>query len=289
VLNLWQGLGYYSRAMNLHSTAKHVSRHLKGRFPGDYHELLKLKGIGPYTAAAIASICFGQPFAVVDGNVSRVISRLYGVSEAINSSTGNKKISQLAQGMLDKKDPGSHNQAMMEFGALQCVPVSPRCDEAGDLSRQGPCPLKFHCVAWKNEKVDQLPKKISKPSPKDRWICFYIYMCKGETAVFKRGHENIWKSLYQFPALESDLPLNDQVILDKIKEDIPEGSGTVEHWSAPILHQLTHRTIHARFLHVRLKSWPTELPAGWLRISMGQIDDFPVPRLINRYMEVAKF
>ena len=315
VLKQWQGLGYYSRARNLHRAAKDVVEQMEGEIPRTYDGLIKLKGVGNYTASAIASICFGEPRAVVDGNVSRVIARLYGVEEPINSTVGIKSIAFLAHELLDKDDPGNHNQAIMEFGALHCVPHSPDCST---------CPLFLPCEARRTGRVDQLPVKIPKRKPVEQWMYFYIIICNGETLFSKRGTDGIWSSLYQFPVVESNLPLSEEEMLgtklDQLirgadyggdrdcvptgeSERVPTGkrervpTGIRSLWpdqltigkiSDPIRHQLTHRTIHARFIHVETGTWPDPLPAGWIKISLEQVDDFPVPRLINRYMEVVK-
>ena len=289
MLKLWQGLGYYSRARNLHQAARNVVEQRKGEMPRSYEDLLKMKGVGNYTASAIASICFKEPRAVVDGNVSRVIARVFGLNEPINSTSGNKMITALAHEMLDRDDPGTHNQAIMEFGALQCVPVSPQCDI---------CPLMDHCEARATGRVEILPVKIPKRKPVERWMHFYILLCNGETIITRRENEGIWKSLYQFPLLESDTPLNDKEAIGPALVELIGGTGslsggtglfTIRKISDPIRHQLTHRTIHARFIHVNFQFWPQHLPAGWFKISLDQLDDFAVPRLINRYMEVAKF
>ncbi len=281
VLKKWQGLGYYSRARNMHRAAKDIVDTLNGSIPDNYKALLQLKGVGIYTASAIASICFGEPRAVVDGNVSRVIGRLFGVDEPINSTAGGKIIASLAEELLDRRDPGTHNQAIMEFGALLCIPTSPDCEA---------CPLQDHCVAWQTSRVDQLPVKIPKRKPVDRWIYYYIMTSNNETILSKRGNNDIWRSLYQFPAVESTTLLGDGEIVGRMNEALlPDTDGvTIEKISNPIKHQLTHRTIHARFIHVCLRYWPDPLPAGWIKISVDRLDDFPVPRLINRYMEVAK-
>ena len=204
VLKLWQGLGYYSRARNLHQAARDVVEQMKGVMPDTYEDLLKLKGVGSYTASAIASICFGEPRAVVDGNVSTGhCPACTGLDEPINSTRGVKLINALAHELLDRNDPGTHNQAMMEFGALQCVPVSPDCKK---------CPLMDHCEARAAHRVDQLPVKIPKRKPVELWMNFYILLCNGETIIAKRGTEGIWKSLYQFPMVESEAPLTDKAI-----------------------------------------------------------------------------
>ena len=283
VLNLWQGLGYYSRARNLQSAARYVVDELEGKMPGDFKGLLKLKGVGNYTAGAIASFCYGEPVAAVDGNVSRVIARLFGVEEPINSPAGARQIDQLAARLLDPEDPGTHNQAMIDFGAMMCVPASPRCGE---------CPLSDHCVAHGSGRVDQLPVKIPKKKPVERWIWLYILLCKGEIALTQRGTGGIWKSLYQFPAEESQVALTEKGMMDRAASlftTAPPPALSLKKISTEIKHQLTHLTLHARFVHLELEQWPESLPGEWIKISVDQLDDFPVPRLINRYMESFNF
>ena len=283
VLNLWQGLGYYSRARNLQAAAKYVVEELDGEMPGDYKGLLGLKGVGKYTAAAIASFCYGEPVAAVDGNVSRVIARLFGVEEAINTSAGAKQIEQLAGELLDRKDPGMHNQAMIDFGAMMCVPLSPRFGE---------CPLSALCEAYGSARVDQFPRKIPKKKPVDRWIWFYIIKCKGEIAITQRGSKEIWKSLFQFPAEESNTPLSETGMMDRVASlfapALPPAL-SLKKISPEIKHQLTHLTLKTRFIHLEAELWPETLPESWIKISLDQMDDYPVPRLINRYMESFNF
>ena len=284
VLKLWQGLGYYSRARNLHRAARDVLKNRAGIFPDTYQGLLELKGIGVYTASAIASICFGEPRAVVDGNVSRVIARLYGVEEAINAAAGSRIVVSLAgkmleRGLADGGDPGTHNQAMMEFGALQCIPVSPRCET---------CPLSEGCDAHLTGRVGTLPVKIPKRKPVDRWICFYIILCNGETFLTRRGNNDIWRSLYQFPATESEGPLTGEEIINGLPGTKWPEQTRVKKISPVIRHQLTHRTIHARFIHAETGSWPRPLPEQWIPVPLDQLDSYPVPRLIHRYMEAVK-
>lgn len=283
VLNKWQGLGYYNRARNLQAAARYLVKEFHGAMPGNYEGLLALKGVGKYTAAAIASFCYGEPVAAVDGNVSRVIARLFGVEEAINSPAGVKQINALAETLLDHKDPGTHNQAMIEFGALMCVPHSPRC---------GDCPLQEQCAAYGSGRVDQLPVKIPKKKPVDRWIWFYIIRCKGELAWIQRGTGDIWKSLYHFPAEESEVPLSETGMMDRAAALFAPAfppAFFLKKISPEIKHQLTHRTLHARFIYLEADKWPARLPEGWMKISLAEVGDFPVPRLINRYMESFKF
>lgn len=292
VLKRWQGLGYYNRARNLHRAARDVVEQMDGKIPGSYEDLLKLKGVGKYTASAIASICFGEARAVVDGNVSRVIARLFGIEVPVNSITGIKVIESLAIDLLDRNDPGTHNQAIMEFGALQCVPVSPDCER---------CPFSDSCEARKTDRVNHLPVKIPKRKPVEQWMFFFIFIYNNETIITKRGTEGIWKSLYQFPLIESDTRFTETENFEPVLVQLLSGAElaveggslrpdrvTIGLISDPIRHQLSHRTIHAQFIHVHPSYWPHQLPEGWIKISLDRLNDFPVPRLINRYMEVVK-
>jgi len=317
VLKIWQGLGYYSRARNLHHTAKYIAERRGGEFPDTYNGLLELRGVGPYTAAAIASICFGEARAVVDGNVARVIARVFGVEEPVNRPEGMRQVSRLAQEVLeggtDAPDrvlhkaagstgpgrhepsgstgpgrhepsgttgPGRHNQAMMEFGALQCVPVAPRCEE---------CPLSRLCHANLTGRVEELPLKVRGKKPVDRWFYFYIITSGGATILEKRDDTGIWASLYQFPLVESDGPRSEEEAVEEIAHLLKERKITLRHFSGPLRHQLTHRTIHARFIHMEVSSLHGGLRPGWIVVPRGQIERYPVPRLIHRYLESVKF
>ena len=229
VLKLWQGLGYYSRARNMHQAAKELVNKHGGKMPASYEGLLAMKGVGVYTASAVASICYGEGKAVVDGNVSRVLARYFGVEEAVNSGAGLRIIEQLSSQVMEESPgngslqsssgsssgkssgsssgkssgdtwAGTHNQAIMEFGALQCVPVSPRCEE---------CPLAASCIAKLSDRVEKLPLKIPKRLPLERWMYFYVIVCDGETILTKRGEQGIWRSLYHFhPFVLPDLDFN---------------------------------------------------------------------------------
>ena len=280
VLKLWQGLGYYNRARNLQRSARHIMEHLEGVMPRDIEGLLKLKGVGRYTAAAIASFCYGEACAAVDGNVSRVIARLYGVEEAVNSTAGARLIEALALEMLDRDDPGNHNQAMIDFGAMQCVPLAPRCIS---------CPLSEGCNAFLTGRVDLLPAKIPKQKPEKRWFYFYIIIYKGMVILSKRGVKDIWRSLYQFPVLESETPRTDEELVGSMMPAPVASSLRKVSLSGPVRHQLSHRTIQARFIHVEVDSLPSPLPPEWILVSLHNLDTYPVPRLIHRYLESVKF
>lgn len=313
VLLLWQGLGYYSRARNMHQAAKDLVEHNGGKMPENYKGLLEMKGVGSYTASAIASICFGEPRAVVDGNVARVLARINGIEEPVNSTAGKRIIDSLAAELLaghrDEpirnaggeiktgafRDPGTHNQAVMEFGALQCVPSSPDC---------GKCPVSEGCVAFKTSRVNILPVKTPKRKPADRWMYFYILRSGEETILSKRDQQGIWRSLYHFPVIESSRERSEQEICHTLFEQLmsrlyagvneerneghPAQNAIISNISAPLHHQLSHLTLHARFIHIDLSSLPSPLTENSFRIPVSKVEDFPLPRLMERYMESSK-
>jgi len=195
VLKLWQGLGYYSRARNLHFSAKYIVTELNGEFPKTYKELLQLKGVGDYTASAIASICYNEPTAVVDGNVYRVLSRYFGIETPINSSQGIKEFKELAQSLLPKDNIGDYNQAVMEFGATQCKPNQPNCEV---------CPLKKKCIALQLNKIKVLPFKINKIKVSKKYFNFLVFVSEDKKTILeKRVKKGIWQHLYQFPLIET--------------------------------------------------------------------------------------
>jgi A/G-specific adenine glycosylase len=288
VLRLWQGLGYYSRARNMQTSAKYVVEQLRGEMPGSYRELLKLKGVGRYTAAAIASWCYNEPKAAVDGNVARVIARLFGVKKAINSPSGEKEVFVLAEELLDRTDPGRHNQAMIDFGALLCVPRSPNCIS---------CPLTEFCEAKLQDRVGQIPVKLKNKKPSERWFYYYMIRSGAETVLVQRQKKDIWEGLYEPPMIESRGPKSEEEIVRDLlplvlqEGDMPYSSSTrlIKELSAPLRHQLSHQTIHARFLHVELDHLPHPLPERWMPVPLQELDRYAMPRLIHRYLESTKF
>lgn len=263
VLNLWQGLGYYSRARNLHFTAKYVTNELNGEMPNSYAELIKLKGVGHYTAAAIASFCFNEPVAVLDGNVFRVLARFYGLDLPINSTEGIKKFKILSQKALDKKNPAEYNQAIMEFGALQCRPKNPNCGE---------CPLSNHCYANLNQKQTTLPVKLKKTKVKNIEIDFYIIRFEDKILLSKRTGNSIWKNLWEFPSVHSNKTPELDIKCIKILKS-----------SQNIKHVLSHRHIQARFHLCNAKHKPTLKNSEW--ISVSEIQDYPIHRLMDKFLE----
>ncbi len=281
VLRAWQGLGYYSRARNLHATAKHIAYDLKGKFPSTQQELLRLKGVGAYTSAAIASFCFGEKAAVVDGNVMRVLTRLHGISEPIDSTEGKKLIKQIADECIDTRNPGLYNQAIMEFGAIHCTPHNPLCNN---------CPFDASCVALAKGKVKELPAKSKKTAVKDIWM-YYFFIQKGEnTFIKKRTANGIWKGLHDFPLIESQKQLKAEDLIESfIKENKLPTDSEVLSIGEEYIHILSHRKIHARFISIQTqRSWK-QLPEDVFEIAVKDIDLYGVPRLIDKFLEKGNF
>ena len=210
VFKLWEGLGYYSRCRNLLVTARYISKELNGKFPDNYEDIRKLKGVGPYTAAAISSFAFNLPYAVVDGNVFRVLARIYGITIPIDSTDGKKYFATLAENLLDKKQPGYYNQAIMDFGAVICKPVTPLCLNCG---------FKKFCSAFINNKINELPVKEKKISIKKRWFYYLVLEYKNEIAVRQRIEKDIWQDLYEFPLIEADKEMDKKNILKQAEKN----------------------------------------------------------------------
>ena len=265
ILNDWQGLGYYSRARNLHKMAKEVVNIYKGVFPSTYIELLKLTGIGPYTAAAIASFAFDEAKAVVDGNVYRVLSRVFDIEEAIDSTQGKKTFESLANELIDKNNSAIYNQAIMEFGALQCVPVNPSCII---------CPLQFQCLAYKNKTITQRPLKSKKTKVTPRYFVYLVELSSNQTIrIEKRKEKGIWQHLYQFPLLEFMSIEEKQSYLASLK---------YKFISKEYKHILSHQHLFAHFAVVE----PTiKIPEDQLEIALSELSNFPIPRLIDKFWE----
>ncbi len=277
VLKLWQGLGYYSRARNLHATAKMVVDRYNGNFPNTYKELRSLKGVGDYTASAIASICFDIPEPVVDGNVYRVLSRYFGVDIPINSPKGIGYFKELARDVMDKNDIRDYNQGIMEFGAIQCAPKKPYCLL---------CPLNESCVALKENKVHSLPVKLNKTKIKHRFFNYLVFWDeKRNTLLEQRKGKGIWQNLYQFPLLETDETIDSKGLVKSIEENnrFPSIKTIHLHNETPVVHKLSHQHLHTKF-------WVLEV-SGSLEegIPWEKIHDFPVPVLIADFIKTFKF
>lgn len=271
ILKLWQGLGYYNRARNLHKAAKQVVEEFDSRFPETYYELIQLKGVGPYTASAIASIAFNEPKAVVDGHVIRVIARLKGVTEPVDTTAIQRLIQTHADELINTDRPGDHNQAMMELGALVCTPRNPSCLE---------CPLRDHCVAFEMGSVERIPMKSKKIKRRSRYFHYLVADVAGKVAIRQRGNQDIWSGLFEFPMIESE---TDEVLDLSTFEAAFHLNDTqlVEVNQAP-KHVLSHQDLHAHFYHVRT----SDISGDGIRIiESAELHRFALPRLIDRYLE----
>ncbi len=278
VLKLWQGLGYYSRARNLHTTAKHVAFELDGRFPNNYKDLLKLKGVGDYTASAVASIAFNEVAAVVDGNVYRVLSRYYGIKTPINSTDGIKEFKKLASNLIDKEQPATFNQAIMEFGATQCKPKNPNCTI---------CPLNESCMALQKNMIEFLPVKLKKTKVKTRFFNFLVCIDNNKnTLLEKRTSKGIWQNLYQFPLIESNKSLSSEEFhLLNIKDSVLDNLNfdyslyNIE----DKVHKLSHQHLYTKFWIIETKELPKK------SIAIKEIKKYPVPVLISSFIDAFNF
>lgn len=274
VLRLWQGLGYYSRGRNLHFTANQIVQDFGGKFPVIYEDLLKLKGVGAYTAAAIASFCTNQPYAVVDGNVYRVLARYFGVESDISMHASKQEFQSLANELLPVKSPGLYNQAIMEFGALQCVPKNPNC---------AVCPLQNSCFAYKYKKVSLLPVKSKKVKIKKRYFYYLVFRKGNKTLIKRRLAGDIWQGLYEFPLIEAKTELNEQTILDskEFGNLIRSNQYEIVRVSKQFKHQLTHQTIFCQFFEVKVESLANKL--DFETVVWSALDKYPKPILIQRF------
>ena len=277
LLRLWQGLGYYSRARNLQSTAQYVVSHLGGQLPNQYAELVKLKGIGPYTAAAIASFAFGERVAVVDGNVYRVLARIFGIDKDITSNEGKKLFQALANELISETAPSTYNQAVMEFGAVQCAPVSPDCLL---------CPFQGECVANATGRQQKLPVKPKKAKSRTRFFNYFVIEQNQKIALKERTHKDIWQGLHDFYLLETNSPIQhlDQLDMDNFLQETVK-SVTLISKSDTFVHLLTHQRIEAIFWRIGLETKKEiTLPDGMVFYSITQIEQLPKPVLINNYL-----
>lgn len=281
VLKYWQGLGYYSRARNLLAAAIQIQTQFMGKFPNTKHQLLQLKGIGNYTASAIASFAFNEKVAVVDGNVFRVIARLFNITTPSKSAKGLKEVEKILEPLMPEKNTSLFNQALMEFGALHCVPKSPDCVN---------CELKEMCYAYQNKKVALLPVTLPKIKVKDRFFYYIVAFDKGlhRSYLSKRTKDDIWKNLYEFPLIEttSKQEMNDLISTKEWKRILKDINYTITGISESYLHKLSHQTIHAVFIRVIIDN-PFNLK-GLKSIKTQEIDKFAISRLTEKYIKQNK-
>lgn len=265
VLKLWQGLGYYSRARNLHFTSKYITEKLNGEFPKNYDGLIKLKGVGKYTASAISSFAYNEKKAVLDGNVFRVLSRYFGVFDPIDSTLGLKLFEEISFKNLPIKNIATYNQSIMEFGALQCKPASPNCEL---------CPLNFNCWAFLNNKISSLPVKNKKIIKKERFFNFIVLANEKFVFIEKRIKNDIWKNLYQFPLFE-DSDLNFKPAKDLVKNGVLLKKTKINHI-------LTHQRLNVVFWHYNVNK--LEKNKKYKTIEIKKIDQYPVPKIVENYI-----
>lgn len=280
VLRLWQGLGYYSRARNLHDTARVIVQKYKGVFPRRYKELINLKGIGDYTASAIASICFDEPVAVVDGNVYRVLSRFFGIDTPVNSTAGKKIFKKQAESVLDVKNPGLYNQAVMEFGAMQCKPQNPDCQI---------CPLKNKCHAYQYNRIDYLPVKLKKIKIRTRYLNYMVIHTRDRILLQQRVEKDIWQQLYQFPLIELDRKTTKKQLLSLEHPLVKEKGSDAIHsfYNQTLKHQLTHQTLFINFWLSRVEEQTLEQlkKEGQMEIAaLNNLDRYAFPVTLKRFI-----
>ena len=281
VLKLWQGLGYYTRARNLHATAQRIVNEYGGLFPRTYDALLNLKGIGPYTAAAIASIAFKEPVALLDGNVYRVLSRLFGIITPIDTSVGKIVFTKIATEILNPDKPDVHNQALMEFGALVCLPRNPHCEK---------CVLAKICKANIQGTAELLPVKEGKGKIRKRYFNYLFIQHKGRTYLNKRDGKDIWNSLFEFPLIETKAPMSFRKLISLPPWNIIFRDKSVRPFSRPktYKHQLTHQTLYCCFYLLKVNAEPVMQHLNYFSVSLNHIDEYAVPRAIDRYLEDLK-
>lgn len=276
VLKVWEGLGYYSRARNMHAAAKYVFHRKEGKFPGSFSEILDLKGVGPYTAAAVASMAFHEPRAVVDGNVHRVLSRLFGIEEAPGNYRNSSRILQEAEKLLDREDPGTHNQAIMELGALVCTPAQPDCPS---------CPLQDLCHAHKNDRTAELPVRSRPVSRRIRYFHYLVISNGHGIWLGSRKSKDIWQGLYEFPLIETARAVSTESLIKTEAWSAFLGRPGIKpsKVSGPVKHVLSHQEILASFYQICMdRSFSL---SGFEKVGATELDRYPVPKLIGNYLD----
>ena len=279
ILRLWQGLGYYNRGRNLHKTAKRIVENHKGIISSEYHELLKLPGIGPYTAAAIASFAFNKRHAVVDGNVIRVLSRFFNIKETYAGGTRNSTFHRISARLIENQEPAIFNQGIMNLGADICTPKNYKCQE---------CPLKNHCYAYTNDLQPYLPIKAKKKTRRHRYFHYFHIRQDGKLFIHKRNESDIWQHLYQFPMIETQEPFLDYLKYKRWfdKLDINDQSPSIPVAVCSHKQTLTHQHIHAFFYIIDAEYIKAGLKEGWSLVNTENLDNFAFPKTMNWYLEL---
>lgn len=277
VFKLWEGLGYYARCRNILITARYIAFELGGIFPKHYEVLLQLKGVGPYTAAAIASFAYNQPYAVVDGNVFRVIARYFGIDDPTDTTSGKFLFTKWANELLLVKEPGLYNQAIMDFGATICKPALPLCAS---------CIMSENCTALAFGKVNILPVKAKTIQKKHRWFYYFIFHVNGKTAIMQRTNKDIWQGLHEFYLFESAKEIKwNKISIDRFLQDqLGVGEASIIHISTPKKQQLTHQQINGQFIEIKLPAIPNSL-IGLNWVKKPELKQLAFPRFITAYFE----
>lgn len=278
VFKLWEGLGYYSRCKNIIASSKYISKELKGEFPKEFEKILLLKGIGNYTASAIASFAYNLPYAVIDGNVFRLLSRFFGIKIPIDSIEGKKNYSALANDLLDKQNPGIYNQAIMDFGAVICKPQIPLCEI---------CPLRPGCVAYANDIVNSLPIKEKSIIRKKRWMYFLVIENNKKIYVRKRTQKDVWQNLYEFVLIETVKPLSVSSLQkqESFKNIFSSVKYEITKISKPYTQQLTHQTITGQFIEIS----SSPVLKNYQLVSQKALTTLPFPKFLARYLRDKKY
>ena len=276
IYKLWEGLGYYHRCKNLIETARFISKNRKGIFPDNYEDIKALKGIGSYTASAIVSFAYNLPFAVVDGNVFRVLARIFGIKKAIDSTEGKKYFTKLASELLNKNQAGTYNQALMDFGAIVCKPVNPECTACG---------FKKNCYAFQNDLIKKLPVKEKKIKIRNRWFYYIIMEYRNRVYIKQRTGDDIWKNLYEYVLIETAKKADVKKILDQAKKNgiVSKGSYAVQSVSSVQSQLLSHQKISGQFIIIKLRK-AASFP-GLFAVSPAQLKNYPFPKFINTYLQ----
>ena len=281
IFKLWEGLGYYSRCRNLIASARYIVANLDGKFPSSYESIKELKGVGPYTASAISSFAYNLPYAVVDGNVYRVLARIFGISLPVNSVAGKKVFDKLAQELMKTTEAGRYNQAIMDFGAVVCKPVAPSCEI---------CMFRRNCFAYNNDQVDMLPIKDKKLPLKKRWFYYVFVEKKNEHgqyrfAIRQRSESDIWKDLFEFPLVEAKIEMEASIVLKEVEKNIGlrKKQYSLISISPLFKQQLSHQLISGRFIRIRLKQ-DEKIEKGWQWVSKEQLNELAFPRYINQFL-----
>jgi A/G-specific adenine glycosylase len=277
VFKLWEGLGYYKRCKNLIETARKISDDFEGRFPSSYEEIVKMKGVGPYTAAAIASFAFNLPYAVVDGNVQRILARYFGISTPIDTVSGKRFYQELAVSLLDKKRPGIYNQAIMDFGAVICKPRNPLCNQ---------CVQQSECIAFKHGWINELPVKEKRIQKITRWLYYFVIQNSDKNFYIRqRKEKDIWQNLYEFVLWETDYPIALEEIPNSrfVQEFFKKQAFKITGISKIFKQQLTHQTIQGRFIAVQISKRLAQAK-DFVLTSQEEMKDHPFPKFIAEYL-----